>query len=783
MWTVFGFTTVIGAAWFAKMILQKRILIQRTPLDIPVLLFLISQFISTIFSLDTHTSIWGYYSRFNGGFLSIFSYIFLYYAFLSNLNSLGNLLVKRILIVSLFSGFVIALWGLPSHFGYDPTCLMFRGTFDVSCWTDAFQPKVRIFSTLGQPNWMAAHLAILIPIAIAFAIQKSRNSDKSTTPKFRTSDYLTLQVFRVFWKEILLLLLTVLFFVDVLYTRSNSGFLGLMAGLLLFVTIFLLNSVKSSLYKILVSLSGLIIFSSWILLKWKDIKIISIFSTIFFILFFAYFIYASFKSKDSILYRLRSILLLISGILIIISLFIGTPMTPKLSEIMPKLSAPAKTIEQPKKEIQPQGPALEVGGTDSGKIRLIVWRGAIDIWKAYPVFGSGVETYAYAYYRFRPQSHNMTSEWDYLYNKAHNEYLNYLATTGAFGLGSYFLMIGWFLFLSIKSLISRFDSQHPASNFPLLVALLASYVSILVSNFFGFSVVTVNLYLFFIPALFLVLSNNINPEKISGFPKAIDNQNANSKKQTSQISGFQWFGIVSVSFISLYLIFNLYRFWQADVAYALGNNLDKVGQYQQGYANLHEAVNIRSDEPVFKDELTYNDAVLATAILSQKAENITPESKQTAEKLISEAIQTSNGIISDHPNNIVSWKTRVRMFYTLSRVQPQFLNDALIAISKTAELAPTDAKIYYNFGVLQGQAGDPQKAIEILKRTVELKPDYRDAYYALGLFYREAAIDKNQKVIKPEMQQKAVETMNFILTNINKNDGQAKQALQSWGEK
>jgi len=38
-----------------------------------------------ILSLDPHTSIWGYYSRFNGGLLSIISYIFLYFAFVSNL--------------------------------------------------------------------------------------------------------------------------------------------------------------------------------------------------------------------------------------------------------------------------------------------------------------------------------------------------------------------------------------------------------------------------------------------------------------------------------------------------------------------------------------------------------------------------------------------------------------------------------------------------------------------------------------------------------------------------
>src|SRR5437868_14764227 len=67
MWLTFGLTAIIGAAWATKMIVQKRVVIQRTPIDILLFLFLISQIISSIFSLDQHVSWWGYYSRFNGG--------------------------------------------------------------------------------------------------------------------------------------------------------------------------------------------------------------------------------------------------------------------------------------------------------------------------------------------------------------------------------------------------------------------------------------------------------------------------------------------------------------------------------------------------------------------------------------------------------------------------------------------------------------------------------------------------------------------------------------------
>ena len=281
MWLIFGLTIIIGTSWITKMILQKEIRIQRTPLDIPILLFLISQFISTVVSLDTHVSIWGYY------------------AFISNLSHLGNLLIKRILLVSLISGAIVALWGLPSHFGYDPTCFIFRGTLDVTCWTEAFQPKIRIFSTLGQPNWMAAYLAILLPIAIAFAIQKTQSFRKSESLKFRKSDYLTFRVIRVFWKEIIYVLTVVIFYLDLLFTGSNSGFLGFTGGIILFFAIFVLLSTKSIVLKLTTIFSGSIFFLLWMATKWKDLKIISFLSllsqkkiysrrTVYFYLYFLY---------------------------------------------------------------------------------------------------------------------------------------------------------------------------------------------------------------------------------------------------------------------------------------------------------------------------------------------------------------------------------------------------------------------------------------------------------------------------------------------------------------
>ena len=234
MWIVFGLAVFIFFLWAAKSILWGKIEIRRTPLDIPIALFLVSQIISTILSIDPHVSLWGYYSRFNGGLLSLIAYIFLYYAFASNLtrqqaDKIGNENEKpisyKLLVISLLSGLAVTLWGIPSHFGYDLTCLVFRGELNTACWTEAFQPTVRMFSTLGQPNWLGTYLAALIPISLGFGLYKLNEGRN-----------------RLF--AISYLLLAILFYIALLWTRSQSSFAGLGIGLLVFFGILLVKNIS-----------------------------------------------------------------------------------------------------------------------------------------------------------------------------------------------------------------------------------------------------------------------------------------------------------------------------------------------------------------------------------------------------------------------------------------------------------------------------------------------------------------------------------------------------------
>lgn len=712
MWLTWGLATLIIGAWLTKMFATKRFFVQRTPLDIPLVLFLLSQLISTIFSLDQRISFWGYYSRFNGGFLSLFTYVFLYFAFVTNATREH---VLRILKVSLLSGLLVALWGLPSHFGYDPTCLLFRGTLDVSCWTDAFKPTVRIFSTLGQPAWMAAYMALLIPLAVAFMLRIA--GQKIIHPQLT---FLRLAFSKKsFIYALIALLLAGLFYLDLIYTDTRAGFIAFWLANALF----------------------------WVVLWWQ--KIFS-------------------------LRKLLTYAIIVNLLFFFFNFTSGTPIS-QLNTFSLKNLHHTTATSTPATPASGTSQSLDTGITDSGAIRLLVWKGAIDIWKAHPLFGTGVETYAFAYYKHRPAAHNMTSEWDYLYNKAHNEYLNYLATTGAVGLGTYLLVLGVFVVIFLRSLFPRSKAVRtdleeanegsPAAFRLLSVGLFAGWVSILITNFFGFSVVIMNLYLFLIPAFYFILNAVLDPKRVFG-------KEFGYKEKNVHIGPYQWTGITVVFLIGFFCLIYLIRFWQADTAYALGANLDRAGEFQQAYQLLTQAVQTEPHEPVYQDEYSINLATLGTALIQSNQAT-------TGAQLSQQAMQLSDDVITHHPNDVVYWKSRVRIFYLLSQVDPQYLASALAAIQKAHELAPTDAKISYNLGVLYGQNNKLQQAVDALTETIKLKPDYRDPYYARALFYHQMAIDSSGRVIKPDLQQKAVADLQFILTHIGK-DEQTQKLLDSW---
>lgn len=645
MLLIYTISILILGLWILRSMQEGRIYIRKTPLDIPFVLFLVSQALSTLFSIDRHTSFFGYYGRFNGGLLSTMTFIFLFYAYLSNIHTHADIGIRRLLTISGIVSILVVLWGLPGTFNHDLSCLLFTSKFDNSCWTAQFKPAERMFSTLGQPNWLGSYLAITLFTSVYLLL---------TTDKRMMRFLATFSM--------------IFSYAGLLLSRSRSALGSLVPG---------------------------------------------------FILIGLYFLWVRFSEKKFPFEKSLRFLLAGLGGLVILTFVLRTGI-PKVDSIL-SFSFLNKRVEK-SVDITSQQPASTKtdGVTDSLDIRKIVWEGALRLGNEYPLFGTGAETFGYAYYSVRPVAHNLTSEWDYLYNKAHNEYLNMFATTGWFGILSLLTLCLAFIWLLMRTLFKENDRQKQF----LCITLFSIFSSILVTNFFGFSITVIQLYwylIFIVAVVFCVPASHIHTDK---------KQNSLSYAQM---------GIVL--FLVLWLLNSVVSYWLADYKYAQSDIALKNNNSAAAVSLLQEALNLRN-EHVYEDKLSYALAQYASILAYQKKENEMQQVIDVSEKLNLQTIQNSS-------QNVLYWKTRVKnqfLFYQTS-LDKKYLFTGLAALDELYKLAPTDPKIPYFSATYYSLLSDDEKnvtqkqlyqakSLEAIEKAIELKGNYADAYYLKVQLYK-----------------------------------------------
>lgn len=361
-------------------------------------------------------------------------------------------------------------------------------------------------------------------------------------------------------------------------------------------------------------------------------------------------------------------------------------------------------------------PELEmVESTASSQIRQIVWRGSLALIQSHPFLGTGPETFAYTYYAARPVEHNYTTEWDFLYNKAHNEYLNIAATTGLLGLLGYLIWHGAILRLSLLRPVRSKKVNQEAYLFfsPFLPVLAATLTSFAITNFFGFSVVPVYLTL----TLFAAYAN-LAP--------------TDSPTPLRLTLGY----LVPVLSLVLLFLFPL-RLYLSDHAYNLGKSLLSKNQAVSARPYLERAVGLWGSNPLYH------------ALLAEIEANL----GNSAQAL--QSIDRNRALDAVHLN---FYKSRAKSYITLAGTDPAYYRPAADELITARTLAPTDPKLAYNLGLIYSRLGDGENSIREMQEAIELKRDYYEPYYALTLLYEST---KQEKLI-PDLLKQAQDNLKSI---------------------
>jgi O-antigen ligase len=345
--------------------------------------------VSTFFSIHKYTSIVGYYTRFNGGLISLIGFFSLYFV---AINVFSRTELQRLLRFSIYSLIPISIYAISQYAGNIPFL-----------WPS--QGLTRVSSTIGQPNWLAQYYIFVLLLCLYFSFLEN---------------------------SIFLSALFLLGFLGFWLTFSLSGFLGFAIGLLcmLFVVY------KKNLY-----------------------------------------------SKTN---KIRLIAFLV-GMLIVIGTNLGF-LEARLNDVIQDIK---KIMGQTRVVVYAQDKSQQFASaqllprvSDPGLIRVGIWKGIFALAFSSPknfLFGTGPETFPYAFQPYRPLELNYSSEWEFVFNKPHNFYLELLVEQGVFGL---------ILWLVLFFLIFK--------NSP--IYLKPGIIGFAVSSFFGWPVTSTEIFFWMILA-------------------------------------------------------------------------------------------------------------------------------------------------------------------------------------------------------------------------------------------------------------------------------------------
>ncbi len=133
-------------AWGFKILLKKKFNFNIIPLGVPILAFMLANFISSINSVSRWTSLNGNYREYQGLY-SLLTYVFIYFLIVSNIRIEKQL--KHIITLSIISAMIISIYGILQEFGI------------------ADDPSYgRIYSTLGNPIYVGTFLSLVFPLSL-----------------------------------------------------------------------------------------------------------------------------------------------------------------------------------------------------------------------------------------------------------------------------------------------------------------------------------------------------------------------------------------------------------------------------------------------------------------------------------------------------------------------------------------------------------------------------------------------------------------------------------------
>ena len=575
---------IILSIWAIKLLITRKHDFRRTPLDWPVLSYLLAVTVATITSVHTAISFIGFYGRFEG-LVTWYLFALIFWIALNYFRGLEKL--KLIVATVAPTASIMSIYGIIQRHELDP-----YAWGGVVTWQ-------RVIATIGQPNFLAAYMCMSFFLLLFFFLlpakpkeeakteglgargkgQGKREEKKSARPCLPAGrggsafggkkedwwiSYLPLiyylmpivlfvitiysmtgeqpfiwhlsfvamaafaLLFAYTYEQLPRLTLSlimgaslVLSYICIFYTQSRGGFLGFAAGLVLFVLLVPREYLLKNLKKLSILAAVIVLVSAWVIMTPGNSP------------------FQRFSQEITV-----------------------QAVPEPQSQAAPAPKPEAKVAAPKKTKVELAGAAGSRGET---------WKSAFRIIADNPVFGIGPEVLKMVFPRYETELFRFKETFHVKQDRCHNETMDTALTKGLVGFFFYWGLVFYVFYLGMKKW-----KKVGVEGELMIAALLSSLISYVIQNQFSFGVVAIT-SLFWI---MWAMAANVD---------APDYKEAEGEIGLDDVPWLPIAGIVAVALLLLYLATIQFR---ADLAFKSGKSFSDMGNAQEALRHFEHAVSL-----------------------------------------------------------------------------------------------------------------------------------------------------------------------------------------------
>ncbi len=344
------------------------------------------------------------------------------------------------------------------------------------------------------------------------------------------------------------------------------------------------------------------------------------------------------------------------------------------------------------------------------------------------LFGWGPGTFKYGWSKFKVPSLNQTIFWNVRFSKGGSHIPEMFGTIGAIGSAIYILFIGLAVYLGIKEL-SALAAKGTSPEWFLMLGVLTSFSVLSVAKILYPVNISLDYLWWFLLANIAILSSK-------------KSKTLELKPDSKESFIFSFLGILILVGGTFFLYLGGTRYL-AEIKYVQAFQDNKT--FEETKDLILNAIRLNPQEEVFWRDMSQLYLVEANQEILKQDVSDEEKTEKTGE-LVANAVAMAKRATEINAANVANWQNRGRVYQEIIGWSKGAFEWSVNSYEKALTLEPANPFILVELGktyLVQANITSEEaeansyfeKAQDYIKKAIDLKPDYAQAFYQMALIY------------------------------------------------